>query len=93
VWYWTEEINASALSNAAFYLQPFVDAIQERFKMNIAILLCGPTPDRGGAIEMHSVHAGTSRGLVRRIWPDFDRAGFEATRRSFREFSEHCFSK
>ncbi|KAJ7876470.1 hypothetical protein B0H14DRAFT_2568185 [Mycena olivaceomarginata] len=60
--------------------------------MNVAILLCGPTPDRGGAIEMHSVHAGTSRGLVRRIWPDFDRAGFEATRRSFREFSEHCFT-
>ncbi|KAJ6449248.1 hypothetical protein C8R47DRAFT_1084781 [Mycena vitilis] len=81
-----------ALDNAAYYLQPFVDLIQERFGMNVALLMCGPVPNRGGAIEMHSVHAGLSKGLVPRIWPDFDRAGFESTRRSFREFSEECFS-
>jgi hypothetical protein len=57
------------------------------------LMLCGPTPNRGGAIEMHSVHSGVSKGRVPRIWPDYDRAGFEATRESFRRFSEECFSK
>ncbi|KAJ7038477.1 hypothetical protein C8F04DRAFT_1256082 [Mycena alexandri] len=88
----TPEEYQLALNNAGFYLQPFADAAAERFGMNVALLMCGPTPDRGGAIEVHSVHSGLSGGLVQRAWPDFDRAGFEATRRSFREFSEHCFS-
>ncbi|KAJ7042311.1 hypothetical protein C8F04DRAFT_1252282 [Mycena alexandri] len=89
----TPEEYQLALNNAGFYLQPFVDAAAERFGMNVSLLMCGPTPDRGGAIEVHSVHAGVSSGLVPRIWPDFDRGGFEATRRSFREFSDHCFLK
>jgi hypothetical protein len=83
----------SALDNAALYLQPFVSAVHERFGMNVVLLLCGPVPERGGAIEMHSLHAGTSQGMVPRIWPDFDRAGFEATQRSFRDFTEQCYCK
>ncbi|KAF8171764.1 hypothetical protein K438DRAFT_1981917 [Mycena galopus ATCC 62051] len=82
----------NALDNAGYYLQPFVNAIRTRFGMNVSLMMCGPIPERGGAIEMHSVHAGISNGLVPRIWPDYDRAGFEATRRSFRQFSENCFS-
>ncbi|KAJ7654160.1 hypothetical protein B0H17DRAFT_1214486 [Mycena rosella] len=76
-----------ALDNAVYYLQPFVTAVQEQFEMNVALLLCGPVPDHGGTIEMHSTHAGMSKGLVLRIWADFDRAGFKAARRSFQEFS------
>ncbi|KAJ7758478.1 hypothetical protein DFH07DRAFT_958338 [Mycena maculata] len=80
-----------ALDNIVYYLQPFLNAIQERVGMNVSILLCGPIPDWGGAIEMFSVHAGMSKGLVPRIWADFDRAGFEAVRKSFRDFSDQCF--
>ncbi|KAJ7715050.1 hypothetical protein B0H16DRAFT_1477680 [Mycena metata] len=72
-----------AVNNAGFYLQPFVEVVAERFGMNVSLLMCGPTPDRGGAIEVHSVHTGVSKGLVPRIWPDFDRAGFEGMCRSF----------
>ncbi|KAJ7780553.1 hypothetical protein DFH07DRAFT_765086 [Mycena maculata] len=68
-----------ALDNIVYYLQPFLNAIQERV-------------DRGGVIEMFSVHAGMSKGLAPRIWADFDRAGFEAVRKSFRDFSDQCFS-
>ncbi|KAJ7160853.1 hypothetical protein C8R46DRAFT_905183 [Mycena filopes] len=87
----TPEEYQLALNNAGYYLQPFIDAVAERFGMNVSLLMCGPTPDRGGAIEVHSVHSGSSKGMVPRIWPEYDRAGFEAMRRSFRQFSEHCY--
>ncbi|KAJ7802391.1 hypothetical protein B0H13DRAFT_2389627 [Mycena leptocephala] len=87
-----EEYNL-ALNNAAYYLQPFADAIQERFGMNMAILMCGPIADRGGRIEVQSVHAGMSNGLVPRIWSDFDRAGFDQAQRSLIDFTHSCFSE
>ncbi|KAJ7813176.1 hypothetical protein B0H13DRAFT_2382726 [Mycena leptocephala] len=89
----TPEEYSVALNNAGYYLQPFADSAHERFGMNVVILLCGPVPDRGGRIEVRSIHAGKSNGLVPRIWADYDRAGFDATQRSFIEFSHHCFSK
>ncbi|KAJ7828220.1 hypothetical protein B0H14DRAFT_3466418 [Mycena olivaceomarginata] len=46
-----EEI-AATLENAAYYLQPFVDAIQQRFGMVATVLLCGPVGMRGGRIGM-----------------------------------------
>ncbi|KAJ7129819.1 hypothetical protein C8R43DRAFT_1134082 [Mycena crocata] len=88
----TPEEYQIAQDNAAYYLEPFINAIAERFGMNVSLLMCGPVPERGGAIEMLSIHCGRTRGVVPRIWPDFDRAGFEALRRSFREFTEKCFS-
>ncbi|KAJ7165781.1 hypothetical protein C8R46DRAFT_1035138 [Mycena filopes] len=88
----TPEEFQTALDNAGYYLQPFIDAAAERFGMNVSLLMCGPTPARGGAIEVHSVHTGVSKGMVPRIWPEYDRAGFAALRRSFRNFSEHCYS-
>ncbi|KAJ7794069.1 hypothetical protein B0H14DRAFT_3497393 [Mycena olivaceomarginata] len=83
----------TALNNAGYYLQPFVDAIFERFGMNVSLLLCGPIPDHGGRIEMRSVHAGMTNGLVPRIWSDVDRAGFDAAQRSLVQFSHQCFTE
>ncbi|KAJ7736962.1 hypothetical protein DFH07DRAFT_966643 [Mycena maculata] len=48
----TAEEIARNLENAAFYLQPFVDAIMERFGMVAAVLLAGPIGKRGGTIGM-----------------------------------------
>ncbi|KAJ7504116.1 hypothetical protein B0H11DRAFT_2221563 [Mycena galericulata] len=87
-----EEYNI-ALNNAAYYLQPFADAAHERYGMNVAILLCGPIPDRGGRIEMRSIHSGMTNGLVPGIWSDVDRAGFDAAQRSFVQFSHQCFTE
>ncbi|KAJ7438839.1 hypothetical protein B0H11DRAFT_1634609, partial [Mycena galericulata] len=67
---------AATLNNAAFYLQPFVDAIQQRFGMCASVLLCGPIGKLGGAIGMQSVHAGVTKGLGPVHWPKFDRVGF-----------------
>ncbi|KAJ7164841.1 hypothetical protein C8R43DRAFT_1122721 [Mycena crocata] len=66
-----------ALDNAAYYLEPFVNAVSDKFGMNVSLMI---------------LHAGTSKGLVPRIWVDYDRAGWEAARRSFRDFTEQCFS-
>ncbi|KAJ7678417.1 hypothetical protein B0H14DRAFT_3536479 [Mycena olivaceomarginata] len=82
-----------ALNNAAYYLQPFADAAHKRYGMNVAILLCGPIPERGGRIEVRSIHAGTSNGLTPRVWSDYDRGGFDAAQRSFIEFSHQCFTE
>ncbi|KAJ7712106.1 hypothetical protein B0H16DRAFT_1744532 [Mycena metata] len=82
-----------ALNNAGYYLQPFLDAAAERFGMNVSLMMCGPVADRGGRIEVRSVHSGMSNGLVPRIWSDFDRGGFDAAQRSFIDFSHHCFTE
>ncbi|KAJ7029961.1 hypothetical protein C8F04DRAFT_1187135 [Mycena alexandri] len=82
-----------ALNNAAYYLQPFVDAAAERFGMNVVFLMCGPVANRGGRIEVRSVHSGMLNGLVPRIWSDFDRAGFDGAQRSFIDFTHHCFTE
>ncbi|KAJ6470100.1 hypothetical protein C8R47DRAFT_1222728 [Mycena vitilis] len=81
-----------ALNNCARYLQPFANAIHEHLGMNVSIMMCGPIPDRGGAIEVRSLHAGSSKDMVPRIWPDFDRGGFDEVERSMVEFSRHCYS-
>ncbi|KAJ7765184.1 hypothetical protein B0H16DRAFT_1717735 [Mycena metata] len=89
----TAEEFSVALNNAVYYIQPFADTIHDRFGMNVAVLLCGPIPDRGGRIEVRSVHSGTSNGMVPRIWSDFDRGGFDGAQRSFVNFSHHCFTE
>ncbi|KAJ7853403.1 hypothetical protein B0H13DRAFT_1904079 [Mycena leptocephala] len=90
-----EEYNVGirALNNATYYLQPFADSAHERFGMNVVILMCGLVPDRGGRIEVRSIHSGKSNGLVPRIWAESDRTGFDAAQRSFIEFSHQCFTE
>ncbi|KAJ6603277.1 hypothetical protein DFH09DRAFT_1068447 [Mycena vulgaris] len=48
----TPQEMAATLENAVFYLQPFVDAIQERFGMCTSLLLCGPIGKLGGVVGM-----------------------------------------
>ncbi|KAJ7030304.1 hypothetical protein C8F04DRAFT_1264069 [Mycena alexandri] len=87
-----QEINA-ALKNAAFYLEPLANAIRDKFLLNCTILVCGPMGDRGGAIEVRSVHAGTTKGLAPRKWYQTDPAGYDATEKSFVKFTKKCFSE
>ncbi|KAJ6589549.1 hypothetical protein B0H19DRAFT_1249078 [Mycena capillaripes] len=86
-----EEI-ASTLDNAAFYLQPFVDAIAERFGMCASVLLCGPIGRRGGVVGMQSVHSGETKGLAPVKWPTYDRIGFQEVERCMVMFAKECFS-
>ncbi|KAJ7439914.1 hypothetical protein B0H11DRAFT_1689121, partial [Mycena galericulata] len=81
-----EEI-AATLENAAYYLQPFVDAIQQRFGMCATVLLCGPIGKRGGAIGVQSVHAGETKGLAPLKWPKFDSIGFGEVEKSMISFA------
>ncbi|KAJ7850179.1 hypothetical protein B0H14DRAFT_3452103 [Mycena olivaceomarginata] len=87
-----EEFSAS-LKSAAHYLQPFVDIISERFGMCVSILMAGPIGEHGGRIEMRSVHAGKTRGLVEKDWPLQDPDGFTRVQRSMVEFAHHVFSR
>ncbi|KAJ6522918.1 hypothetical protein DFH09DRAFT_1330284 [Mycena vulgaris] len=43
--------------------------------------------------EYNVVHSGMSKGLVPRVWSDYDHAGFEAIQRSFVDFSHQCFTE
>ncbi|KAJ7022288.1 hypothetical protein C8F04DRAFT_1272732 [Mycena alexandri] len=87
-----EELNAT-LKNAALYLQPLADSIQERFSMNVAIMLCGPIGEHGGAIEVRSVHSGTTAGLNPKKWYNFDPVGYQNAEASMVRFSEKTFSE
>ncbi|KAJ6534062.1 hypothetical protein DFH09DRAFT_1325501 [Mycena vulgaris] len=83
---------ASTLENAAFYLQPFVDAIQQRFGLCVSVLLAGPMLKHGGAIGMQSVHTGQTRGLGPQMWPLHDKLGFKDVEKSMIGFVRECFS-
>ncbi|KAK6997436.1 hypothetical protein R3P38DRAFT_3219441 [Favolaschia claudopus] len=87
-----EEYNAS-LKTAAHYLQPFVDSIAERYGMCVSLLMAGPIGDRNGHIEMRSVHAGATRGLVPKDWPLHDPQGFTAVEASMVDFAHHVYSE
>ncbi|KAJ7614718.1 hypothetical protein DFH06DRAFT_1344050 [Mycena polygramma] len=86
------ELNA-ALKSAGFYLEPLAEAIKEKFGLNCTILLCGPMGDRGGAIEVRSVHAGTTKGMTPRKWHEFDRMGYADVEKCMVNFSQRCFSE
>ncbi|KAJ7092022.1 hypothetical protein B0H15DRAFT_799760 [Mycena belliarum] len=79
-----EELNAS-VNNSGFYLQPIVDAVARRFKMNVSMMVCGPVGDPGGAIEVR-------RGLNPQKWHQFDRLGFREAEVSMIKFSERSFT-
>ncbi|KAJ6496483.1 hypothetical protein C8R47DRAFT_1212805 [Mycena vitilis] len=86
-----EELSA-APNNAGFYLQPLADSIQERFGMSVCIMLCGPVGDRGGSVEVRSVHAGRTRGLNPRKWYEYDRVGYRKAEKSMIRFAEKCYT-
>ncbi|KAJ7159904.1 hypothetical protein C8R43DRAFT_1124269 [Mycena crocata] len=65
-----------ALMHAAVALQPFADTAAQRYGMVVSILLAGPIGANGGAIEVRSVHSGTTRGLAQKTWPQADHEGF-----------------
>ncbi|KAJ7686442.1 hypothetical protein B0H14DRAFT_2654290 [Mycena olivaceomarginata] len=85
-------LRRETLENAAYYLQPFVDAIQERFGMVATVLLCGPVGIRGGRIRMQSVHAGATLGIALVNWPTSDWQGFQDVERSMVGFASKCFT-
>ncbi|KAK7020803.1 hypothetical protein R3P38DRAFT_3547985, partial [Favolaschia claudopus] len=90
---WSLQTIHETLENAAYYLQPFVDAIQERFGMCASVLLAGPVGMRGGMIGVQSVHAGQTKGLAPMNWPTYDWKGFEQVERSMISFAKECYTQ
>ncbi|KAJ7025490.1 hypothetical protein C8F04DRAFT_1269103 [Mycena alexandri] len=89
----TPEELAASLENAAYYLQPFVDAISERFGMVASLLLCGPIGRNQGVVGMQSVHAGETRGIAPMKWPQWNKARFQEVESRMIEFGRECFSE
>ncbi|KAJ7121213.1 hypothetical protein C8R46DRAFT_1238480 [Mycena filopes] len=85
-------MRVAALNGAASTLQPLVDAIASKFQLNASIFLCGPIGDRGGTIQVRSVHAGRTLGLSPKKWYDADRIGYREAEKSMILFTERCFS-
>ncbi|KAJ7780680.1 hypothetical protein DFH07DRAFT_949908 [Mycena maculata] len=89
----TAEEFDSTLKNATFYLQLFLNAIQERFGMCASLLLAGPIGSRGGVVGIQSVHAGRTWGPVELDWPQFDSAGFAEVEASMIAFAKEHFTE
>ncbi|KAJ6475386.1 hypothetical protein C8R45DRAFT_935014 [Mycena sanguinolenta] len=88
----TPEEFAATLKNGAHYLQPFIDAICNRFGMCASLMLCGPIGKRGGAVGIQSVHcAGFSKGLVPMKWPQWDKVGYAEAESRMLEFGKNFF--
>ncbi|KAJ7058603.1 hypothetical protein C8F01DRAFT_1304260 [Mycena amicta] len=89
----TPEEMAATLANAAYYLRPFAEAIQQWFGMCVSILLCGPIGEREGRIGVQSIHAGQTRGVAPIDWPTFDWQGYLDVETHMIEFGTQCFSE
>ncbi|KAF8130895.1 hypothetical protein K438DRAFT_1999254 [Mycena galopus ATCC 62051] len=87
----TPEEMAATLGNAALYLQPFADAIRDRFGMCVSVMLAGPIGVRGGRIGVQSVHAGTTKGIGGVNWPTADWRGFQEAEKSMTAFATQCY--
>ncbi|KAJ7429401.1 hypothetical protein B0H11DRAFT_1945070 [Mycena galericulata] len=89
----TAEDYDQALRNAAVTLQPFADAASKRYGMAVSILLVGPVGAKGGAIEVRSVHAGTTRGSNQKSWPLADADGFKTVVNTMLRFGILAYSQ
>ncbi|KAI0055935.1 hypothetical protein BV25DRAFT_1921414 [Artomyces pyxidatus] len=83
----TDEDKEWAVSSAYMFLQPIVNMVAQRFGVVASLLMAGPVPSKGGQIDVLSVHAGRTRGLVPEIWPRYDRAGFKSAASSLSGFA------
>ncbi|KAI0056874.1 hypothetical protein BV25DRAFT_1842025 [Artomyces pyxidatus] len=83
----TDEDKEWAVSSAYLFLQPIVNMVAQRFGVVASLLMAGPVPSKGGQIDVLSVHAGRTRGLVPEIWPRYDRAGFREAASSLSGFA------
>ncbi|KAJ7779982.1 hypothetical protein B0H16DRAFT_1711211 [Mycena metata] len=72
--------------------QQMIRAWEMGFEMNVAIMLCGPVGHLGGAVEVRSVHAGTSGGVNPQKWYNWDPVGYQNAERSMVRFSEETFN-
>ncbi|SJL00833.1 uncharacterized protein ARMOST_04147 [Armillaria ostoyae] len=80
----------SALTQGGNYVQVIADTLKDRFRLHASILLVGPIGERGGVIEVRSVHSGTTAtGLT---WPKSDPQGFLAVEKSLIKFGLKAFS-
>ncbi|KAI0686689.1 hypothetical protein C8T65DRAFT_747319 [Cerioporus squamosus] len=77
------------LSLASF----FSEALSKRLGLNVAVLITGPIGDKGGRIDVKAAHAGQSRGLTPKIWPDYDPQGYKAVINSLLAFANACYSQ
>ncbi|KAJ7641077.1 hypothetical protein FB45DRAFT_1021853 [Roridomyces roridus] len=68
----------TAIHNAGYYLQPFVDAVRGYFGQNVSLFLA---------------HAGTTNEIVPRVWSQVDPIGFAALQNSMIAFTEKCFTE
>ncbi|KAJ7711976.1 hypothetical protein B0H16DRAFT_1744594 [Mycena metata] len=84
---------AATLDNGAYYIQPFADAIAERFGMVVSVLLCGPIGKQQGVVGMQSVHSGTTLGVAPMKWPEWDKARFKEVETRMVEFGRECFTE
>ncbi|KAJ7507625.1 hypothetical protein B0H11DRAFT_2218460 [Mycena galericulata] len=81
------------LSTAAATLDPLAESLAARYGMAVSILLAGPIPDKGGAIEVLSTHAGKTRSRAPKTWPQADATGFTAVVTSMTRFATLAFSQ
>ncbi|KAJ7480365.1 hypothetical protein B0H11DRAFT_2421170 [Mycena galericulata] len=81
------------LSSAAATLDPLAESLAARYGMAVSILLAGPIPEKGGAIEVLSTHAGKTRGRAPKGWPEADHTGFTGVVTSMTRFATLAFSQ
>ncbi|KAF7799680.1 hypothetical protein EIP86_010920 [Pleurotus ostreatoroseus] len=73
-------------------LQDFANAIAQMTGLVTTILLGGPIPDKGGKLEVKSIHSGLSKGLIEQPWYKADRPGFKQVSDIFQAFVNSAYT-
>ncbi|KII83220.1 hypothetical protein PLICRDRAFT_180623 [Plicaturopsis crispa FD-325 SS-3] len=87
----TPEQIQKAIDDLGYYLQPIADILYERCDMVTAIVMSGPIPEKGGEIEIRSVHAGVTRELIPQKWFDADPRTMQIMWESMNAFARRVY--
>ncbi|KIP01196.1 hypothetical protein PHLGIDRAFT_17371 [Phlebiopsis gigantea 11061_1 CR5-6] len=89
----TPQEYAAALDTSGVILQAVAEAMAQRTGMLVSILMVGPVANKGGQIQMRSVHQGEiSERSGNKKWPAADPLAFTELERSFCAFARRFFT-
>lgn len=89
----THAILYSQLTHAGAYLQPLVDSIANHLHAVAMIHIITPIPERGGDIEVRSVHANWPGGIKGSSWPTADPVTYAEAEKAMISFGNRSFRK
>ncbi|KAL0955403.1 hypothetical protein HGRIS_001650 [Hohenbuehelia grisea] len=88
----TPEQRQAAINRIGDFFTPILEGASAVLGMNITMLFAGPEPERGGQLNVLSLHQGKSLDVVSQTWPLARPDDFRAVESYFLDFVQDCWT-